>query len=76
MTMNTAKTLFLAAVTALTLGTGAAMARCEGPSAPGAVHISVQVQPGSSHVATTRSRNPYDVTTHPELDRSIGDSGG
>src|ERR1700722_4452933 len=82
--------LMLAAVTALSLGTGAAMAQSEVPSAPEAVyfsgqrqavpqtinHGSGQVQSGSSDVNTTRSQNPYDVTTHPELDRSIGDSGG
>jgi hypothetical protein len=88
--MNITKALMIAAVTALTLGTGAAMAQSEVPSAPEAVyfsgqrhaaprtinHGSGQVQSGSSDVNTPRSQNPYDVTSHPELDRSIGDSGG
>jgi hypothetical protein len=36
--MNATETLFLVAVTALTLGTGTAMAQSEVPSAPGAVY--------------------------------------
>jgi hypothetical protein len=42
-TMNT-KTLMLAAVTALSLGAGAAMAQSEVPSAPPMTHVSGQHQ--------------------------------
>jgi len=44
--MNTTKTLFLAAVTALSLGAGAAMAQSEVPSAPPMTYV-----PGQHQVA-------------------------
>jgi hypothetical protein len=55
MTMNTMKTLMLAAVTALSLGTGAAMAQVEGgstyPVAPIAQPAGAgQIESGSSDV--------------------------
>jgi hypothetical protein len=44
MTMNITKTLMLAAVTALSLGAGAAMAQSEVPSSPDATYFSVRHQ--------------------------------
>jgi hypothetical protein len=50
--MNTTKTLMLAALTALSLGTGTAMAQSEIPSAPEATYFSGQRQ------AVPRTVNP------------------
>jgi hypothetical protein len=67
--MKTTKTLFLAAVTALTLGAGAAMAQEGGPSMPPpdfwAARVTVidqvgggTIQSGSSDVSTLRGDVP------------------
>jgi hypothetical protein len=67
--MNTMKTLMLAAVTAVSLGAGAAMAQSEVPSAPPAIYFTGQhqaapatnniwwgrAQSGSSDEGATRS---------------------
>lgn len=88
--MKSTKTLMLAAVAALSLGVGTAMAQSEVPSAAEGAYFSgqhkaapqamtdgsAQVPSGSSDVDTSRSQNPYDVNTHPQFDFSFGGSGG
>jgi hypothetical protein len=88
--MKTTKTLMLAAITALSLGVGTAMAQSEVPSAAEGAYYSGQrqaapqtanpgsgqAQSGSSDVDVPRSQNPDNVTTHPQFDFSGGSSGG
>ena len=76
--MSTTKTIMLAAVTALSIGVGTAMAQSEVPSASEAAYLFGQRQaaPKTIKNGSGHSQNPYDVTTHPQLDLSIGDSGG
>jgi hypothetical protein len=86
MTMNTSKTLMLAAFAALSLGVGSAMAQEGGLSVPGTLYWAPHaatvpavspnhVQSGSSDADMNRSQNQYDVTTHPQFDFSFGGAG-
>jgi hypothetical protein len=78
MTMKTTKTIVLAAVAALSIGVGTAMAQSEVPSGSETAYLFGQRQAALKIIkhGSDQSQNPYDVTTHPQLDRSIGDSGG
>jgi hypothetical protein len=78
MTVKTTKTIMLAAVTALSIGAGTAMAQSEVPSGSEAAYLFWQRQaaPKTIKNGSGHPRNPYNVTTHPQLDLSIGDSGG
>ena len=82
--MSTTKTLMLAAVAALSLGAGSAMAQEGGITVFGPGYqapatqapSAVPAQSGSSDVEINPWQNPYDVTTHPQFDFSGGSSGG
>jgi ABC-type sugar transport system substrate-binding protein len=54
--MNITKTLMLAAVTAVTLGAGAAMAQSEVPSAPAPAYVNAQSPAAPQTVNTWRGR--------------------
>jgi hypothetical protein len=62
--MKTSKTLILAAVTALTLGVGSAMAQSEGPSMPSAPFVSVQHQAAPKIVNEGAGSSDFSAPVH------------